>query len=235
MPKPIKVSVSILCADFRKLAEEIEKCEEAGVDSFHIDVMDGHFVPNITIGPLIVKTVRSLTQLPIEAHLMIEHPSMYIEQFMEAGADILCIHAECYGTLKAACRGLGQFPKEVESIDASKAREDILKIKKNGRKAFMAINPGSPFCLDELLGDLDGVLVMSVNPGFASQKFMPEVLSRVRYLRERFQRDISIDGGIHQDSSSEAVRAGANVLVTASYLFGASDRKAAVRYLKSLA
>lgn len=234
MPKPIKVSASILCADFRKLAEEIKKCEEAGVDSFHVDVMDGHFVPNITIGPLIVKVLRSLTKLPIEAHLMIEHPSMYIESFMEAGADILCIHAECYGTLKAACQGLGQFPKEVESMHIAKAREDILKIKKNGRKVFMVINPGSALCFDELLDDLDGVLVMSVNPGFASQKFMPEVLPRVRYVRERFQKDISIDGGIHRDSASEAVRAGANILVTASYLFGASDMKETVRYLKSL-
>lgn len=234
MPKEIKINASILCADFTKLGDEIKRCEDAGVDMFHVDVMDGHFVPNITVGQIIVQTLRSITRLPIEAHLMIEHPGMYIDSFAEAGADIISIQAECYGPLRPQCRGLGQFPKEVDSIDAAKARKDILRIKGKGKKAFMVINPGTPLCVDAFLNDLDGVMIMSVNPGFARQKFMPAAIPRIENLRRKFNGDIEVDGGVNEATAPEAVKAGANILATASYFFGAQKPAEVVKYLKSL-
>ena len=234
MSKEIKVSASILCADFTKLGEEIKLCEDAGVDMLHIDVMDGHFVPNITIGPALIKAIRPLTKLPVEAHLMIENPSVYINDFIEAGADVIALHCECYGPLKEGCREFGQFPKEVESVDAEKARTDIRKIKAGGKKAFMVVNPGTPLCLSSLYGDLDGVLVMSVNPGFAKQKFMPSVLPKIQVLSTEFERDIAIDGGINEVTAPEAVKAGANILATASYFFSSQKPREAVKFLKGL-
>lgn len=229
----IKVSASILCADLSKLGEEIKECEEAGADIIHVDVMDGHFVPNISIGAVIVQAIRPLTKLPIDAHLMIENPGVYLDQFMEAGADIISIHAECYGPLKESCRGLGQFPKEIETINVEMAKRDINRIKQKGKRVFMAVNPGTPLCFNSLLSELDGVLIMSVNPGYAKQKFMSAVLSKVKELRKGFLKEITIDGGINKETAREAVESGANILVTASYLFSASNRKEAVHSLKS--
>ncbi len=234
MPKKIQVSASILCADFTRLGDEVKRCEDAGVDMLHVDVMDGHFVPNITVGAMIVEAIRPLTRLPIEAHLMIENPWMYIDSFAEAGSDIISVHAECYGQLKSACRGFGQYPKEVDSINADKAREDIRRIKEKGKKAFMVLNPGTPVCLNHLLDDLDGVLVMSVNPGFAKQKFMPVAIPKIQELRQRFKGDIAVDGGINDVTAPEAVKAGANILATASYFFGSEKPKEAIHYLKGL-
>lgn len=234
MTEEIKVNASILCADFTKLGDEIKRCEDAGVDMLHIDVMDGHFAPNITVGQIIVQTVRSVTKLPIEAHLMIEHPGMYIDSFADAGADIISIQAECYGQLRRQCREFGQFPKEVDSIDAAKARKDILRIKEKGKRVFMVINPGTPLCIDVLLNDLDGVMIMSVNPGFARQKFMPGVLPKIQNLRRKFSGDIEVDGGINETTAPEAVKAGANILATASYFFGSDKPKDVVKYLKGL-
>ncbi len=234
MGKQIQVSVSILCADFARLGDEVKKCEEAGVDMLHVDVMDGHFVPNITIGPIIIKAIRPITKLPIEAHLMIENPWTYIDDFIDAGADIISMHAECYGLRREVCREAGQYPKEVDTIDMDKARRDILHIKDKGRKAFMAINPGTPVCFGDLLKDLDGVLIMSVNPGFAKQKFMSEVLPKVGELLKAFDGDIAIDGGINQATAPQAVKAGVNILATASYFFGAENPQKAVQYLKAL-
>ncbi len=234
MSKPIQVAASILCANFSKLAEEIRKCENAGVDSLHVDVMDGHFVPNITIGPIIVEAIRPLTKLPIESHLMIEHPTMYIDDFLNAGSDIISLQVECYGPLKESSRGLDKFPKEVESIDEDLIRHDIARIKARGKKAFVVISPGTPLCIEKILKDIDGVLIMSVNPGFAKQKFIPQVLSKVERLRKIYQGDIAIDGGINQETAPLAVKAGVNILATASYFFGNPHPKEAVKYLKSL-
>ncbi len=232
MPR-LSVSASILCADFTRLGEEIRKTEEAGADMIHVDVMDGHFVPNITIGPVIVNAIRPLTRLPIEAHLMIENPGNYIEAFAEAGTDIISVHAECYGTRRASSRLPGQFPKEIDEIDPALVRKDISKIKSLGRRIFLTINPGTPMCLQPVLKDIDGILIMSVNPGFAKQAFMPEVLDKIRELRKIYSGDISIDGGINDKTAPQAVKAGANILVTASYFYGAKDRAQVVKILKA--
>lgn len=234
MKKDIQISASILCADFTKLGDEVRKCEDAGVDMLHIDVMDGHFVPNISIGRVIVEAIRPITKLPIETHLMIENPGRYINDFIEAGADIIFVHAECYGERRAQCRQEGQYPKEVDTIDADRARIDINAIQSKGKKAFMVVNPGTPVCFRSLLSDLDGILIMSVNPGFAKQKFIPGVLSKIEELRETYDGDISIDGGVNASTAPSAVAAGANILATASYFFGSADPKRAVEDLKSL-
>ncbi|HSV43249.1 MAG TPA: ribulose-phosphate 3-epimerase [Candidatus Bathyarchaeia archaeon] len=232
--KPIQISVSILCADFANLTEEIKKIEKAGADMVHVDVMDGHFVPPVTIGALLVKAVRPLTKLPIEAHLMVEYPETMIDDFANAGADIISIHAECYGNLKKECRGFGEFPKEIDRLDTFRAKGAVARIKALGKKAFMVVNPGTAIgLLEPLLPDLDGVLVMSVNPGFSHQKFMPVSLSKLQYLAQHFSGDVAIDGGINQMTGAEAVKAGANILATASYFFNAQQPAEAVRLLKT--
>lgn len=234
MRKPIQVSASILCADFSKLASEIKKSEDAGVDRFHIDVMDGHFVPNITIGPVIVSAIRPHTKLPLEAHLMVEHPWDYIDAFAEAGADIIQIQAECYGERRASCRAYGQYPKEVDAIDELRLRKDLVSIRKHGKKAFVVINPGTPLCIDGVLDVLDGVLIMSVNPGFAKQKFMPSVLPKISELAKKFHGEIAIDGGVNAETALDAVKAGASVLITASYFYGSTSPKEAAAFLKAI-
>ncbi len=233
MKKPIEVSASILAADFGHLADEIKKSEEAGVDRFHIDVMDGHFVPNLTIGPVIVQAVRKHTRLPVEAHLMIEHPWDYLEAYAKSGADIIQIQVECYGERRTACRAYGQYPKEVDSIDAGKLRADLKKIRSLGKKAHIVINPGTPLITDVLV-DCDGVLVMSVDPGYAGQKFMPRALPKIEQLAKTFKGDIGVDGGINGDTAPLCVQAGARVLITASYLYGSKDLRWVVRGLKAL-
>ncbi len=233
MSKPIEISASILAADFAHLADEIKKSEDAGVDRFHVDVMDGHFVPNLTIGPVIVEAVRKHTRLPVETHLMIEHPWDYIEAYAKAGADIIQIQVECYGERRAACRAYGQYPKEVDSIDVGKLRADLKKIRSLGKKAHIVINPGTPL-ITGVLGDCDGVLVMSVDPGYAGQKFMPRALPKIEQLAKTFPGDIGVDGGINGDTAVLCVKAGARVLITASYLYGAKDLKGVVAGLKAL-
>jgi ribulose-phosphate 3-epimerase len=234
MKKPIEVSASILAADFSNLRNEIKRCEAAGVARFHIDCMDGHFVPNLTIGPVIVEACARHTKLPLETHLMIEHPGDYIESYAKAGADIIQIQAECYGQRPSFCREWNQWPKTIEHLDASALRADLKRIRGFGKKAFVVFNPGTPLC-EEILNDCDGVLVMSVNPGFAGQPFMPEALPKLARLKEIFKGDIAVDGGINAQTAPLAVGAGAHVLITASYLFGAADLSGVIRHLKSLA
>ncbi|HQL41903.1 MAG TPA: ribulose-phosphate 3-epimerase, partial [Candidatus Omnitrophota bacterium] len=163
--RSIQVSASILCADFMNLADDIRMCEESGVDMLHVDVMDGHFVPNITVGPLLVEAVKSITSLPVDAHLMIENPGMYIDAFLKAGADSLSLHAECYAPLGSLLREIDGHTFKTDTINVKEALKDIQRIKDKGKKAFMVLNPGTPICIQPVLEKLDGVLIMSVNPG----------------------------------------------------------------------
>ena len=234
MNKPIEVSASILAADFSNLVQDIKRCEDAGVERFHIDCMDGHFVPNLTIGPVIVEAMRKHTPLILEAHLMIEHPGHYIESYAKAGADIIQLQVECYGERLPSSRQWNQWPKGIEKVDTLSLRADLKKIRHLGKKAFVVFNPTTPLC-EDILNDCDGVLIMSVNPGFAGQKFMPEVLPKLKRLKEIFKGDIAIDGGINAQTAPLAVAAGAHVLITASYLFGSDEFSHVIKSLKSLA
>lgn len=231
--KNIEISASILSADFANLGEAIKKSEAAGVDRFHIDCMDGHFVPNMTIGPIIVQAIRPYTKLPLEAHLMIEHPGDYIESYAKAGADIIQIQVECYGSRKSSCLAWNQWPKEVDTFDVVALRADLKRIKAFGKKANIVINPQTPL-IPEILDECDGVLIMSVNPGFAGQKFISEVLTKVEYLKTHFKGDIGIDGGINDITAPLAINAGAHVLITASYLYGSKNMNTAIINLKKL-
>jgi ribulose-phosphate 3-epimerase len=203
MSAPIKISPSILSADFSKLGEEIVSLEKAGADYIHIDVMDGHFVPNITIGPEVIKRLRPVTKLTFDVHLMIAPVDPFIKDFAEAGADIITFHPE--------------------------ATEDISKtiklIRSHGKKVGVSLKPLSPISLiEDYLNEVDLILIMSVNPGFGGQKFMPEVLDKMKSLREiveqkKLKVDIEIDGGINFDNSKKAKDFGANILVSGSTVF----------------
>lgn len=214
----VKIAPSILSADFGNLEAEIKKVEKAGADMIHVDIMDGHFVPNITIGPLVVSGVRKCTKLPLDVHLMIENPDKYIPDFAKAGADIICIHSEASKNLQ----------------------EDIELIRQNGKKAAVSLNPDTP--LEKVLPVLDKVvmvLCMTVNPGFEGQKFMPAVLPKVKKLRseignKKLNVDIEVDGGINPETAPQAVKAGANVLVAGSAIFYAKNYTEIVQKLKSL-
>ncbi|MBF0388214.1 MAG: ribulose-phosphate 3-epimerase [Candidatus Omnitrophica bacterium] len=238
--KNIAVSASLLSADFGRIAEALKLCEASGVERIHVDVMDGHFVPNITIGPAVTAAVRKNTRLAVEAHLMIENPWDYIEDFIKAGADVIGLQVECYGVRRPACRAYGQYPKEIDVLDTAAFRRDMARIKAGGREVCAVINPGTPVAvLDSVLSGageapaVGSVLVMSVNPGFSGQKFIPEALDKIRYVRARFPGDIGIDGGINAQTAPQAVAAGANVLITGSYFFSSADPRAAAALIKN--
>ncbi len=206
MAQNIKISPSILSADFSILGDEIKSLEQAGADLIHIDVMDGHFVPNITMGPPIIKMVRKCTKLPFDVHLMISPVEKYIKAFADAGSDIITIHPETTDNLKRA----------------------VGTIKSLGKKAGVSLNPKTPIsALMDVINDIDLILIMSVNPGFAGQSFMGEVLSKVTELRKmindkKLKIDIEIDGGINFETAPLAVKAGANILVSGTTIFSGS-------------
>ena len=206
MAQNIKISPSILSADFSILGDEIKSLEKAGADLIHVDVMDGHFVPNITMGPPIIKMVRKCTKLPFDVHLMISPVEKYIKAFADAGADIITIHPEATDNLKRA----------------------VSAIKSLGKKAGVSLNPKTPIsALMNVINELDLILVMSVNPGFAGQSFMGEVLPKVTELRKmindkKLKIDIEIDGGINFETAPLAVKAGANILVSGTTIFSGS-------------
>jgi len=207
MTSSIKISPSILSCNFSKLGEEIESLEKAGADLIHIDVMDGHFVPNITIGPEVIKKIRPLTKVPFDVHLMISPVDNFIEDFANAGSDIITIHPEATKDLK----------KSIELI------------KKFDKKVGISLNPNSEIILIEpYLNDIDLILVMSVNPGFAGQKFKPEVLKKLEKIKKiivskNLKIDLEIDGGINFQNSIDAKNAGANILVSGSTIFNENN------------
>ena len=215
----IKIAPSLLASDFSKVGEEIIKVEKAGADMIHIDVMDGHFVPNITIGPPVIKSLRKITHLPFDVHLMIENPDMYIDNFIDAGADILSVHVEC-------CPHLHRI---------------IQRIRQRGVKAAVAVNPATSLSMIEcILRDVDMVLLMTVNPGFGGQTFIDEVTEKVRELRKIAVKkgitiDIEVDGGIDPSNIYRITEAGANVIVTGSTVFNAPDTLEIIRSLKEKA
>jgi len=205
--KKIKISPSILSADFSQLGNEIKRLEEGGADMIHVDVMDGHFVPNLTIGPPVIKALRKQCSLQFDVHLMISPVHNYIEAYADAGADIITIH-----------------PEATENLGAS-----ILKIKELGKKVGVSLNPESKIELIlRFLDKIDLVLIMSVNPGFGGQKFMPEVLDKIKDLRKiqsekNINFDIEIDGGINFDNCKAAIDAGANILVSGTTVFKSNN------------
>ena len=204
----VRVAPSILSADFGRLADEVRAVEAAGADAIHVDVMDGRFVPNITIGPVVVRAVRAATQLPLDVHLMIVEPERYVDEFARAGADSISVHLEASPHL----------------------HRTIEHIKSLGKKASVAVNPHTPLDgLDVVLPDLDMVLLMTVNPGFGGQRFIEAVVPKIEALRATIARrglatNIEVDGGVSPDTVARVVGAGANVLVAGSAIFGAPGR-----------
>ena len=205
----MKIAPSILSADFANLSIALDQCERGEADQIHVDVMDGHFVPNITIGPGVVKDIRKRTGLPIDVHLMIENPEMYIPQFVQAGSDLITIHVE-------TCENLSMV---------------IRQIKESGAKAGVTLKPGTSLEeIENVISEVDLILIMSVEPGFGGQEFIPETLDRVRkikkmiaVLQERNSPEISVDGGVKLSNAKKIVEAGADILVIGSAIFETKD------------
>jgi len=217
--KPIVIAPSILSADFSRLGEEIRAVDEAGADWIHVDVMDGRFVPNITIGPLIVEAIRPVTQKPLDVHLMIVEPEKYVEGFAKAGADIISVHAE-HNASPHLHRTLGQ-------------------IRELGKQAGVVLNPSTPLeLIEDVLELCDLVLIMSVNPGFGGQKFIPGILPKIRTLRQMCDERglnpwIEVDGGLKGDNTWQVLEAGANAIVAGSAVFNAPDYAIAIEGIRN--
>jgi ribulose-phosphate 3-epimerase len=219
MSDGLRIAPSILSADFGRLADEVRAAEEAGADAIHVDVMDGRFVPNITVGPMVVRAVRAATRLPLDVHLMIVEPERYLDEFAHAGADSISVHLE-------ASPHLHRTVEHIRSL---------------GKRASVAVNPHSPLDgLDVVLPELSMVLLMTVNPGFGGQRFIEAVVPPLRRLRQEVRRrgldvDIEVDGGIDADTAETVVAAGANVLVAGSAVFASPDHnyRAAIAALRA--
>jgi ribulose-phosphate 3-epimerase len=215
----VLIAPSLLSADFGALRDEVARVERGGADMLHVDVMDGHFVPNITIGPLVVRSIRKAATVPLDVHLMIQDPDRYIEEFVESGASRISVHLEVLPHL----------------------HRTVYLIKKFGAKAGVAINPSTPVAaLEDIIADLDHVLVMSVNPGFGGQTFIPHSESKVRAVRELLARagshaPVEIDGGIDQSNAGRVAAAGAGILVAGHAIFGSADPEHAIRDLRAAA
>ncbi|VAX24793.1 Ribulose-phosphate 3-epimerase [hydrothermal vent metagenome] len=214
--RKIVVAPSILSADFGKLAEEALECEKGGADWLHIDVMDGHFVPNITIGPLVIESLRKYTDLPLDAHLMIENADTFIPEFVKAGADIITVHVE-------ACAHL---------------HRTVALVKELGKKVGVALNPATGIeTIEYILPEVDMVLIMSVNPGFGGQKFIPSALEKTRAVKKMIDDrgldiDIEMDGGVSPGNAKEVCAAGVNVMVAGSAIFKSGDYTTAISGIK---
>jgi ribulose-phosphate 3-epimerase len=210
------LSASILSADFGRLHEEVQAIEAAGADWIHVDVMDGHFVPNITIGPDVVRAIKRATSLPLDVHLMIERPELYVKEFVDAGADWLGVHVEA----------------------ASHLHRLVQSIKELGARATVSLNPATPLCtIEPILGDVDMVLLMTVNPGFGGQKFIGSMLQKIARCRQMIDAIhgpaiLEVDGGVHNGTIDALVEAGVDVFVSGSAVFKGSDYATNVRALK---
>ncbi|RYZ39091.1 MAG: ribulose-phosphate 3-epimerase [Myxococcaceae bacterium] len=216
MSRPVRISPSLLSCDFSRLAEEVRAIEAAGADWIHVDVMDGRFVPNITLGPVIVEAIKRVATKPLDVHLMIVEPERYVEAFAKAGADVLTVHQEASPHL----------------------HRTLQQIRHAGAKPAVVLNPGTPLvAIEEVLGDVDMVLLMSVNPGFGGQSFIESTVEKVRRLRAMLDArgldvDIEVDGGINAETAKRVVAAGATVLVAGSYVFGSKDYAKAIQSLR---
>jgi ribulose-phosphate 3-epimerase len=215
----IRIAPSILSADFSRIAEAVELAEKAGADLIHVDIMDGHFVPNLTLGPRLVACIRRATRLPIDVHLMVENPRAFVPLFHEAGADWISLHVEATAHL----------------------HKDVSLIRDFGRKAGVALNPATPIhLLEEIIGDIDFILLMSVNPGWGGQSFIPSSLRKIRrlkaWIRERkLDVAIQVDGGIKLDNLEEILRAGMDIVVAGSAIFEDPDPAGVIREMKKIA
>jgi len=216
MSRSLLIAPSILSADFGRLADEVRAVEQAGADYIHVDVMDGRFVPNITLGPVVVEAVRRATQLPLDVHLMIVEPEKYVEAFAAAGANLISVHVEASPHL----------------------HRTLHQIREAGARPAAVLNPSTPVdMVEDVLDDLDMVLLMSVNPGFGGQQFIPRTLDKIRRLRQLvnsrgLKLDIEVDGGIDPDTAPRVIEAGANVLVAGTAVFHAKDYRAAIAVLR---
>jgi len=212
----VRIAPSILAADFSALGEEIATAERGGADLIHVDVMDGHFVPNITIGPPVVRAIKRVTSLPLDVHLMIADPARYLTTFADAGADFLSVHVEATPHL----------------------HKTLTEIKKLGVQAGVALNPSTPeSVLNEIAAEVDFILVMSVNPGFGGQKFIPQTLTKIVAIQDILEKaknevPIEVDGGISQSNAGDVVAAGADMLVAGSAIFGSPDPSQAIEILR---
>lgn len=212
----IKIAPSLIAVDFTKLKQQIQQAEKAGADWLHLDIMDGHFVPNITFGPIIIKAVRSLTKLPLDTHLMIENPDKFLEDFKNAGCDILTVHVE----------------------NCTHLHRTISHIKKLGIKAGISLNPATPaITLKEIIQYVDLVLVMSVNPGFSGQKFIPSTLKKIKEIDSMIKTQshrvyLEVDGGVSPENARELINAGANVLVAGYSIFSKNNISRAIKDLR---
>lgn len=213
----IMIAPSLLAADYSRLADEIRRVEAAGADWLHVDVMDGHFVPNMTFGPLLVAAIRKLSHLPLDIHLMIDDPATYAPQFIDAGGNGITVHIES--------------PAVRETKQLCQVLTDV---KRRGARSGVTIKPATPDArlTPAVLDVTDLVLVMTVEPGFGGQAFLPDTLPKVRALRQRYRGDIEVDGGITAETAPLALAAGANVLVSGTYVFGAPNCRAAIQQLR---
>ena len=214
--KPLVIAPSILSADFSRLGEDVKAVDQAGADWIHVDVMDGHFVPNITIGPPVIESIRKVTKLPLDVHLMIEHADCYVKSFAEAGADLLTVHVE-------ACPHLNRTLQAIRELDV---------------RAGVVLNPSTPLSsLEEVLHEIDMVLLMSVNPGFSGQSFIPSILDKASNLRDIMSHyedeiEMQVDGGVRVDNAGKIKEAGASVLVAGSAIFNSKDYKKTIQQLR---
>ena len=215
-PSKVLISPSLLACDFGRLAEEVRKVEEAGADWLHVDVMDGHFVPNLTIGPVVVEAIRRASHIPLDVHLMLDHPEQYLKPFIDAGAEYLTIHVEA--------PGLKNEGVVIKTLDT---------VRQLGARPGMSVRPRTTAdSLTPFLGALDLILVMTVEPGFGGQAFIPEVVPKIRQIRDRFSRHIAVDGGMNAETGRVCREAGANVLVAGTYVFRSASYRDMIQSLR---